>query len=237
MIVFLHGWGMSRFVFEQFVDDYLKEEETLLLNLPGYDVEDYESDISFDEEVNALKQQIPQGAHVVAWSLGGLYALRINQLFPGLIAKITLVCSTPSFTQRDHFSDAMSSDLLSQFALQLQQNRKKTIARFFMLQVYAETNAKQIVAKLNKQVHRIHEPSAVVLAKGLEYLLNIDCRLALSESTIPVYFVLGKNDRLVPYQVKKDLLSMNTMVSVSIIDGCAHLPFVSHAEEFNQLVF
>ncbi|MBL7004011.1 MAG: hypothetical protein ISR69_08300 [Gammaproteobacteria bacterium] len=147
------------------------------------------------------------------------------------------MCSTPSFTQRDHFSDAMSSDLLSQFALQLQQNRKKTIARFFMLQVYAETNAKQIVAKLNKQVHRIHEPSAVVLAKGLEYLLNIDCRLALSESTIPVYFVLGKNDRLVPYQVKKDLLSMNTMVSVSIIDGCAHLPFVSHAEEFNQLVF
>lgn len=233
MKVFLHGWGMNSRVFDSYIETFLKDEHVISLDLPGYEPNS-ESLLSFDEQVLTLKSQIPQGAHLIAWSLGGLYALKLNSLFPKWLDKITLICSTPSFAQRKGFNHALNSEVLSQFGEQLSKNRDKTIERFLLLQLHGENNAIRIAKKLKSQISEYSKPSEEVLNFGLECLLNLDFRQELGDTRVPIQFILGENDKLVPISVRKDLISYSSQVSVEVIEKSGHLPFITHVNKFHR---
>ncbi len=235
MIVFLHGWGMNKNIFKDFVDKYLNKENVIMLDLPGYAGDS--PSIVFDEQVSELREQIPQGAHLVAWSLGGLYALRMANLYPDQLSKLTMVCSTPSFAKKVGFNNALRPDVLDQFNIQLQQNRDKTIERFLLLQLHGQKGVKGIVKSIRKSLSQQDLPSSEVLEFGLQCLKLMDLRKELRKCTVPVHFILGEKDKIVPVAVEQDLIKINQLCYVSVLIGAAHLPFVTHPDLFNERVF
>jgi len=235
MIVFLHGWGMSKAIFSPFVDSYLSGEEVLLLDLPGYGEGKWNGD--FDVQVEQLVKAIPKGSHVVAWSLGGLYALRLNAVFPGHLSRLTLVCSTPCFAQKDGFKNAMTQKMLNQFSEQLMLDRKKTINRFLLLQLHGQVGVKEITKDIRERVLDQSKVKNEVLEFGLKSLQEVDCREDLKKCKIPVQFVLGKRDKLVPYLVSESIKKINPDIDVVVLAGAAHLPFVTHEKTFLNVVF
>jgi len=235
MIVFLHGWGMSKAIFDPFVDSHLNAEEVLLLDLPGYG--DGEWIGNFDAQVSQLFHQIPKGAHLIAWSLGGLYALRLSALFPEHLSRLTMVCSTPCFAQKDDFKHAMTQKVLNQFSEQLVLDRKKTINRFLLLQLHGQAGTKEIAKGIRERVLDKSNVRDEVLEFGLTSLKEIDCREDLKKCKAPLLFVLGKRDKLVPYLAAESIRRINPDIDLIVLDGVGHLPFVTHEKIFLNAVF
>lgn len=235
MIVFLHGWGMDKSIFKPFVDEYLADQEVLLLDLPGYGDEVFHN--RFIEQVELLKNKIPRGAHVVAWSLAGIYVLRLDALFPGYLSKITMVCSTPSFSQKNDFPNALTKNLLEQFSGDLISDRQKTIDRFLMLQLHGQPKIKEQFLQIKKLLAEVPEVNSSVLEFGLDLLKNEDCRDDFSSSKLHIQFILGSRDKLVPVDVVKELKILKKDVQIVILEKVAHLPFITHQKIFYEEVF
>jgi len=235
MIVFIHGWGMSKAIFQPFVDRYLEGRDVLLLDLPGYGEGEWLE--NFDAQVLQLAKEIPKGSHVVAWSLAGLYALRLASLMPNHLSRITMLCSTPSFVQKNNFQHALTLNVLDQFSESLVKDHKKTIERFLLLQLHGQKQAKEIARTIRESILDKSNIKKQVLVFGLECLKKIDCRIDLKNSKIPVHFILGERDKLVPYQMSESIKNLNPNISVSIIDKAAHIPFVTHELFFLKALF
>lgn len=235
MKVFLHGWGMNSAIFVNFIENYFDKKEVLNLDLPGYEPNPSEVK-SFDEQVRALKSKIPEGAHLIAWSLGGLYALRFNDLFPNYLSKISMVASTPCFAQKYDFKHALNKELLTQFGLSLSKNREKTIERFLLLQLYGVSGASSYAKSLKQLIAEYSTPSIDVLNQGLEYLSSLDLRGELASTKVPIHFVLGKRDQIVPFQVKQDLLGLSNLIQVDVLQKAGHMPFLTETEEFLRML-
>ena len=235
MIVFLHGWGMSKAIFKPFVDACLNDKDVLLLDLPGYGDDEWIGD--FDAQVDQLFNQIPKGSHLIAWSMGGLYALRLTSLFPNHLSRLTMVCSTPCFAQKNGFNNALTKKILNQFSEQLVLDRKKTISRFLLLQLHGQTNSKEIARNIRERVLERSNVKEGVLEFGLKCLKEIDCRDDLRKCKVPTQFVLGQRDRLVPCLVEKNIREINSSVDIVVLGDVAHLPFITHKKTFIKVVF
>ncbi len=235
MIVFLHGWGMSKSVFSQFVDTFLLDDEVLLLDLPGYGATNYVDDL--DQQVIQLAAAIPDGSHLVAWSLGGLYALKLVALYPKKLTRLTMVCSSPCFVQKTGFPYALTDTLLEQFSQQLMQDHKATIDHFLMLQLYGQAQATRYARDIRQKVLAYSLVRKEVLIFGLKCLQEVDCRAELQACTIPVQFILGKRDKIVPFEVSETIRALNSHVEVVVLERVGHLPFVTHGDIFYQVVW
>lgn len=235
MIVFLHGWGMQKDIFKPFVDSYLSAKDVLLLSLPGYEEGVWLED--FDAQVKQLAKKIPNDTHLIAWSLGGLYALRLATLYPDKFTRITMVCSTPCFAQRVDFKNALNASVLNQFSEQLIDDREKTIDRFLLLQLHGQAQAKELVRTIKNTIIKAIKVKNEVLEHGLGCLKDIDYREDLKKCAVPIQFVLGKRDMIVPYKVARDISFLNAAIKISTIDDAAHIPFVTHEKKFYDLVF
>lgn len=230
MIVFLHGWGMSKTIFSQFVETYLNAEDVLLLDLPGYGKEEWLED--FDSQVAQLLAKIPKDSHLLAWSLAGLYALRMIKLYPDYLSHLTMVSSTPCFAKRDGFSNALDLELLDQFSEQLLQDREATIDRFLLLQLHGQENAKKHARTIKEKILAGPKVKKEVLEYGLKCLKEKDFRSELKASQIPIKFIFGKRDKIVPYKVAEDIRAINPNINIITLAKAAHLPFISHEKLF-----
>ncbi len=235
MLIFLHGWGMNKAIFSEFVSECLSDEDVLLLDLPGYNGE--ECDFDLDSQVVQLKEKIPKGAHLLAWSLGGVYALALEAMFPNYLSKLTMICSTPSFAQREGFDCALTPEVLDQFSEQLVINRDKTIDRFLLLQLHGQPKAKTIAKEIKEKILVGCAVENRVLEFGLSCLKEKDYRKTLRDTTLPIQFILGKKDKLVPFILKKTIKCINSSIRVVVLDKVGHLPFVTHKKILFDAVF
>src|SRR5690606_21355970 len=72
--------------------------------------------------------------------------------------------------------------------------------------------------------------SDATLVWGLKLLRDIDARAALQHCAIPGLHVLGNADALVPMTVGAQMAALAPKHWLVMIDGAAHIPFISHAD-------
>lgn len=229
MKVFLHGWGMRKEMFSSFIDEYCRDEQVLCLSLPGYD-EACEVE-SFEQQVVLLSKMIPEGSHLVAWSLGGLFALKAAELFPDKVSRLTMLSSTPLFAAKEDWVHGLKKHVLSNFGANLLQDRKKTLTQFMLLQLHGEKNIKSLIKVLNNVIKENASPSLRALELGLTFLQKIDLREELKSIKTEVCFILGGRDRIVLSGQMNDLKAMGQHVEVHIIKSAGHLPFITRPAE------
>ncbi len=137
-LVMIHGWGMNSGAWAS-VRPALEAEYFLhWVDLPGYGIN---SDIhanSMRNIVDLLCPFIPNDAHLIAWSLGGLVAQalaeKLQDTQANKLKSITLVASSLKFSQSDDWKQAISMEILNNFSKDLKEDSKGTLKRFVALQ-------------------------------------------------------------------------------------------------------
>jgi pimeloyl-[acyl-carrier protein] methyl ester esterase len=234
MKVFLHGWGMRKEMFSSFIDAYFTDENVLCLSLPGYDGE---CDLDgFDEQVLLLSNQIPEGSHIIGWSLGGLFALRLAQLSPHKVSKVTMICSTPVFAQKRDWGFGLNTEILTDFGGELLVNREKTLRQFMLLQLHGQKEIKTLVKEMELKVIDTYRPSLFILKAGLVFLQKVDLREGLKSMRVPVSIILGGRDKIVSAEQALTLNDFGAHVSVHVIKRAGHIPFITHMEAIACLI-
>lgn len=218
-LVFFHGWGFDHQVWSEVAESLQRYFSIYLVDLPGYGRSSSQTWPEFKEE---LLQRLPFRFALVAWSLGGLYALKLSGE-TNQVSHLIAVASSPYFIKTGQWP-GIETDVMDNFYNALRQNPQQTLTNFMQLQ--------QAPKKLLPQ----KMPTASVLQTGLELLLNEDLRLLLSTLQIPVCFMFGRLDAIVPYSVYKYMAEHYRGFRYHLFRHSAHIPFASEKEIFGELI-
>lgn len=240
-LVFLHGWGMNRMVWQPFIQQSnlgkLTNVNILTLDLPGFGENQYvlaSEKYSLATVAEYLEQLLPENSVLVAWSLSGLVAqYLINKNCPKIIGQVQ-VCSTPKFTQETEWY-GIKPTVLEQFAQQLTQDHHALLRRFLAIQCMGLDEPKLVFKKMNSALtgHPLSHPEA--LSSSLDILMTSDLR----ESTAfqrPSLRIFGGLDSLVPKRAIPLIKDIFKNDQIHLINKASHAPFISHSVEFEKAI-
>jgi pimeloyl-[acyl-carrier protein] methyl ester esterase len=237
-LVLLHGFAMHGGLFDPLVESLASSRRVHVVDLPGHGRSPPLASFDLPSLVRSVDAAIDARdvVDVVGWSLGGQIALEWARQRPARIGRLVLVTTTPSFVVREGWEPAMSDETLSRFGDELRVAYRLTLARFLALQVHGSEEGRATLATLRTRLFDRGEPAPHVLASALALLRETDLRETLASIATPSLVIGGERDAIVPVEATRRLAGAMRDASHVAIRGGAHAPFLSHAQEFNEVV-
>lgn len=221
-LVLLHGWGTDHTIWGEFKAMLTNSFSVKCMNLPGYSSE---TNITENDIAGLIADSIPDNSLIVAWSLSGIYAIRLAKKHPEKVRALVLLSSTPKFAQDEDWPGA-NPCLLESFQTGVQNNFSKTLRRFYSLQFpVISSNYKQQTQTLINYYQETLKDKRDTLLSGLQTLSESDEREALQSLTIPVSIILAEQDHIIPVETYKHI-----NVPATILPGAGHASFLTHPE-------
>ena len=132
---------------------------------------------------------------------------------------------------------ALAPGVLEQFRAELESDPEATLNRFYALQTRAGGRPKPALAKRLKTLAAARGlPARASLLGALEVLAESDLRRDCKALRRPVLFILGADDALVPVAVADDIPALNPSLSVEVVAGAGHAPFLSHPKSVTRQI-
>lgn len=237
----IHGWGAQNSVWRDWAQQYLASDfEVRLIELPGFG-DSPKIDATAGENINqawldAIAAVLPAKTTLLGWSLGGLMAQQLALTLPDRIEKLICLTSTPRFVQADGWAYAINPELMADFIKALGLDSLALLNRFWKIQLQGSDGARQLMKHLLSQMKGRSLPSFTALLQGLELLRDIDLRDDLVNLRQPTLWVLGEHDPLIPQALIAQLASLQPCARLEVIQGAAHVPFMSHPQQVAQVI-
>ncbi|CNE24750.1 pimeloyl-ACP methyl ester esterase BioH [Yersinia nurmii] len=234
-LVLLHGWGLNAEVWRCMIERLAPHFRIHLVDLPGYGRSRGYGAMSLDEMADIVLKQAPAKALWLGWSMGGLVASQIALSHPERVSGLITVSSSPRFTAHDEWP-GIRPEVLAGFQQQLTEDFQRTVERFLALQTLGTESARQDARLLKSVVLNHQMPEVEVLTGGLEILRTVDLRQELAACSVPLLRIYGYLDGLVPRKVAALLDDALPQSRSIVMKGSAHAPFISHPDDFAQLI-
>lgn len=230
-VVFVHGWGMHSGVWRDFALVLARDFRVTLIDLPGHGRSATISDFGLPGLARALSDVAPERAHWVGWSLGAEIALYLADRYPERVSSLAMVAGNARFASSPDWPHAMDAELLERFATEMMEDHHATLMKFLSLQTMGLENARAALKMLRERVEECDEPAEDALRAGLDILRSADLRPHLARLRRPLLLLMGARDRLVPPAAGSDMLALAQSADLHILEGAAHVPFLTHEEE------
>lgn len=202
-IVFITGWGIEASIGKKI--EQMLNQKIILINLS-----------------KDLYKEIPANSIIIAWSLGGLFAINYCYLFPNNCAKLILLSSTPKFI-KDHNWLGIEPLIAKKFSQDCNQDYENLIDEFIKLIQFPN---KDLVIRKFLNEHKSNNK------KDMKYFLKLlfeeDYREKYKKLTIPILHILGSLDPIIPIEIIDHLNLLNSNNVFKIIDQAGHIPFLTH---------
>jgi pimeloyl-[acyl-carrier protein] methyl ester esterase len=232
-LVMLHGWGLNQRVFDALATQLAGRFEIVRPDLPGHGLSEAPVallDAGVDALAAHLAARLPQPAHLVGWSLGGMAALALASAQPQRVATLTLIASTPRFLAAADWPHGLAPAVLEGFAARLRDDPTRTVHEFLELQVRGSALGASTLRELHAAIAAQGCASPAALAGGLELLRETDLRNRLDRIAAPTLVIGGQYDRVTPPGAGRALAAALRAGSYREIARAGHAPFVSHAQ-------
>lgn len=234
-LVMLHGWSMHSGVFASLIDTLSSRFTVHAVDLPGHGQSRWQAGaLDCEPLLTTLADKLPERATWLGWSLGGQFSIAFADRYPERVSKLILIAANPSFIQRDNWP-GVEPAVLRDFAERCARQPQQTLQRFLMLQMQGSDNPREIkrrvLALLGDSV-----PDPTALSAGLQQLMTLDLRQAMSQLPMPVNLILGTQDALVPESLAERVRQLNSDIEVDIISDAGHVPFISHPQITQDLI-
>jgi len=226
-LVLLHGWGMHSGVWSSWAKQLCQRFRLHLVDLPGHGDSPCQGQGELEDWATAVREVVPEQAWWLGWSLGGLVALAAAGIHPGVIRGLTLLATTPRFVVTADWKQAVNAQVFDRFAEQLQADVERTLLRFLSLQVKGAEHSGETLRCLRSELRKKARPDGEALSTGLRFLQQADMRHVLAAPEIPLFWLLGERDTLVPADVRHEFPAIQS----AVITGAGHAPFLSHPDQ------
>ncbi len=236
-LVLLHGWGLHSIVWDDIMPGLLAHFQVTVIDLPGMGQSPLPNDdYTLDFLVGQVAGVMPENAHVLGWSLGGLVALRLALTHPARVRSVITTGTSPRFTSAPDWPAAMAPEVLEKFSEVLREDENGTLIRFLALNCKGSPTLRDDVRKLKDILYFCGLPAGRALRGGLDMLRDTDLRQTLHQIGVPLMMIFGENDHLVPAAVQADIAALHPGATLAMLKDLAHVPFVSAPDLFLQPV-
>ena len=238
-VLFIHGWGVNSKIWRQQVKSLSSSFKVISVDLPGHgetnwqliSIEQIAQDINYVLEKSGIHQ-----VAVIASSFGGLVALKITELFPLKIRKMSLVGSQPKFSQSSDYPYGIEVARIQKLAGQLNSNYP-TIIHIFFRSLFTRQERESRRFKWIQTFRRTEDvPAKEALLGLLNVLIHVDLMGALDSLDIPLQFVYGRDDYLCPRELQEYLRIKFPKARFDYFEKCGHFPFLTKPHEFNRVL-
>ena len=234
-LALIHGWGLGSAVWEPLLPALSERARVHLIDLPGYrGTADANAD--FPGTAQALIDALPQPVTLCGWSLGAMLAIRAALLAPERVSGLVLVGATASFTQRVDWRAAQAPAVVDGFSASVSRHPEQTLQRFVALLSQGDSQARRISRSLLAGLRQGPAPAAAALARGLDWLREVDLRPLLPALAARCLLIHGENDPLNPLIAARDLSLMIANARLAVFAGAGHAPFLTDRERFLRLL-
>ncbi len=232
-IVMIHGWGLHGGAWGALPAHLAGRFRVTVVDLPGHGRSPRYAPLSLDTLAAVVAERLDGPAVWLGWSLGALVALNAALRYPDKVQKLVLTGATPRFTRAPDWPQAISPEILAEFAAELDGDYRTTLQRFLSLQVGGAGEAHATLRALRAELLRHGAPDPEALREGLAILSQTDLRAQLGGVHVPTRIIHGGRDRLSPPAAARALAADLPSARLDLIAAAGHAPFLSHAREFN----
>ncbi len=226
-LVLLHGWGMHSGVWGEWLVHLQRYFRVTAVDLPGHGNSRFQGQRELEEWVAAVLEVAPARGWWVGWSLGGLVALAAANQARNRFSGLLLLASTPKFVADKDWMHAVPAEVFSQFARQLETDAGRTLARFLSLQVRCAQRGNETLRQLRGDLRSRPAADPGALRAGLRFLQECDLRSAIRGLDMPLFWLLGERDTLIPARLAREFPG----IASTVIPGAGHAPFLSHPQQ------
>lgn len=234
-VVMLHGWAMSGRVWRALAESLAEEYAVWLIDLPGHGRSTWPDGAAPGWIFEGTVAIAPEDAVWIGWSLGGSLAIAATLQARKRVRGVVVVAGTPRFVADAEWSAAMPLERFERFAADIANDYVAAMQRFITLQLWGMPNARDLVRHLTLVLGQT-KPDSNGLSAGLNWLRESDLRTGIAELDIPLQFILGRRDVLVPIALADALAELAPEAEVEVIDTAAHMPFLTHSREVLELI-
>ncbi len=178
----------------------------------------------------AVSEEVPPGAIVLGWSLGGMIALELARQRPTSLKGLVLIATTPRFVADAGWVHGIDPAVLETFTRGVRDDYHRTVQDFLALQVLGAADSRSTLRVLRAAVRSRPAPDPRALEVGLDILRRADLRDALADIASAALVITGQRDRLTPPAAAEFLSAALPCAHLRHIAGAGHAPFLSHPE-------
>lgn len=229
-LVLLPGFGCGEALLLPLAESLRPHHRLIICELPAIGNAPALSVFTLDNLLAALIQQIPQGAWLAGWSLGGMLAAQLAARYPAHIQGVITLASNACFVARNDYQAAMPPEINGEFNEAFAATPDLTLKRFYGLMVQGEQERdarawlKAMRGVAPKDIHAHWQDYLTLLA-------NLDNRDTLKNMSVPCLHLLAERDALVPAAAAESLRKLFPSHGVKTLLGFSHsFPFI-HAQE------
>lgn len=158
--------------------------------------------------------------------MGGLYAMRLAIEEPERVSHLMVTASSPRFIRSAHWP-GVEKQVFEGFLSNLSRDPEQTMRDFVTLQARHQSLMTLIPDKV----------SIEALQQGLEILKEWDLRDALLDYKKPACFVFGRLDAITPRLTMDAMVEKYPDFHYRLFQKAAHMPFLSHQDDYLQLLY
>lgn len=234
-VVLLHGFGVDSSAWLEQINYLQKSYRVIAPDLPGIGISELTSDVSM-EGVSAIVKEILEAeeieqAAVIGHSLGGYIALAFAEKYPELLSGLGLFHSTAAADNDEKKAGRQKGIEFTD----------KHGARPFL-----ETTAPKMFAAItktdNKELYerfmsQLPDMTKEAVIRYYEAMMQRPDRIEiLRKVKVPVLFIYGKQDEVIPLDKTIEQASIPSISSVNILKKSGHLGMIEEPEEANKAI-
>lgn len=208
------GWGFSSKIFSA-----LSTSDLTFCDLDYIDI----PEIDLNSIAKRLACNIPDKANVLAWSFGGLIAIKLASLYPNKVKKLILISS-----QAKLFSDPNEAN---HFSKEFIENTENQIDRFIKLVNFPNRNSINKKTLINYFLHQQKEK----LTQLLPILINADLKQDYMNLNVDILHIINKEDAIIK-QCEHELNMLNPKIKIAILEKSGHAGFLSHPSDYQHII-
>ncbi|MGN7782970.1 alpha/beta hydrolase [Niabella sp. 22666] len=234
-VMLLHGFGIDSSAWLEQINHLQKSYRVIAPDLPGIGVSELTSDVSMEGVAAIVKEileaeEIEQAA-IIGHSLGGYIALAFAEKYPELLSGLGLFHSTAAadndekkanrqkgieFTDKHGAGPFLETTAPKMFAANTKTGNKELYERF---------------------MSQLPDMSKEAVIRYYEAMMQRPDRIEiLRKIKVPVLFIYGKQDEIIPLDKTIEQASIPSISSVNILKKSGHLGMLEEPEEANKAI-
>lgn len=228
-LLLLTGWGSTHHVWDRIIPALLTSDQIVNVIPPWMANSQIGASLGdLDNYVDTLAASISTPRDIIAWSMGGLIAIRLANRHPACVNKLVFISSSPQFVDPASTSTtAIDPHWFSDFRHQFQRQPEKTLRRFQSMLVAGDKHAREVLRHLRSEA-QVCDFDFNECRLGLD-LLEQDFRQDLISINHPFCFIQGLNDSVLNAHAI-EVFSQQIHAELILLEATGHVPQLSDPE-------
>ena len=234
-VVLVHGFGEDRSVWRRQVEFLSGDFKLIVPDLPGSGASELVPDMSIEGMAAVINEimeaEAVNSCPVIGHSMGGYITLALADKYPGRLDAIGLFHSSA-------FADSEEKKATRRKGMAfIKEHSAQEFLKTMIPTLFAPANREEKQDLIGEQLSGIHNFSADTLVSYYQAMIDRPERTGiLSKATVPVLFMMGKEDAAVPVEDSLKQCHLPEISYIHMLYNSGHMGMLEETERSNTLL-